>query len=104
MTSNVLVAGATGFGVVLGWSLYMTLRHAKEHGAKDISVIASAIGGAAITKIFPDKLFGYYCIGLFGGFAAYFLVGLIAALAMPKRSENLKLFFFGDKKDPFMFS
>ena len=102
MTSNVLIAGATGFGVVLGWSLYMTLRHAKVHGAKDISVIASAVGGAAITKIFPDTLFGYYCIGLFGGFAAYFLVGLIAAASTG--AEQLKMFFFGDSKDPFMFT
>ena len=72
------MVGAGCFGVVMGWITYRTLR--RREGAalmSDMATVIGAIGGAAITALFksPD-LFGIYCIGLFVGFFAYFIVGL----------------------------
>src|SRR6185436_1854576 len=62
------------FGVVVGWVTYRTLRHATVTGLSDIATVIGAIGGAAITGLFPlaDGAFNGYCIGLFLGFFLYF--------------------------------
>lgn len=75
---NVAMIGAAGFGAVMGWITYRTLRRREGAAAlSDLATVIGAVGGAAITAVFktPD-LFGWYCIGLFVGFFLYFLVGL----------------------------
>jgi hypothetical protein len=62
------------FGVVVGWITYRTLRHASTTGLSDIATVIGAVGGAAITGLFPhaNGAFNGYCIGLFLGFFLYF--------------------------------
>jgi hypothetical protein len=60
--------GAAGFGSVLGWYAWFNLRREQNHVMRDIATFAGIIGGASLTKLFPDRLFGYYCIGLAVGF------------------------------------
>lgn len=65
--------GATAFGVVVGWITYGSMRRAKRNGLTDITTIIGALGGAAVTKLFPleSGLFGAYCLGLTVGFFGY---------------------------------
>ncbi|WP_433673015.1 hypothetical protein ACQP06_16560 [Nocardia sp. CA-136227] len=72
--------GACLFGVVMGWVLYYVNRHRDDKiGVRDIGTIAGAVGGSAVTALFPDggRLFGWYCIGLATGFFAYLLLLLV---------------------------
>ena len=73
--------GALAFGLVIGWVTYRTLRRSEKSGLSDIATVIGAVGGAAITKLFPSDTatFGMYCIGLAIGFFAYFIVSLILA-------------------------
>ena len=42
-----------------------------------IAIIIAAVGGAAVTTLLKDNtMFGWYAIGLVGGFLAYLAVGL----------------------------
>jgi hypothetical protein len=68
--------GAGFFGIVVGWVTYGSLRRAKRNGLTDITTVIGAIGGAAVTKLFPTETgaFGAYCIGLAIGFFGYLLV------------------------------
>jgi ABC-type Co2+ transport system permease subunit len=69
--------GAVLFGVVIGWVTYRTLRRSGP-GAKvsDLATVLGAVGGAAVTAIFPSgSLFGWYSIGLAGGFFGYLVLG-----------------------------
>jgi uncharacterized membrane protein YeaQ/YmgE (transglycosylase-associated protein family) len=70
--------GAVCFGIVVGWVTYRTLRRREGTAAlSDIATVIGAVGGAAVTALFKsDLLFGLYCIGLAGGFFAYFGIGL----------------------------
>ena len=72
--------GALGFGLVIGWMTYRTLRRKNDATAlSDIAAVIAAVGGAAVTALFKvGPLFGAYCIGLAIGFFAY----LIATLAL----------------------
>lgn len=72
--------GAVVFGAVLGWYLYFNMRLQRTHSVKDLGVLAAAIGSGAVIKIFPDQLFGWYCVGLGVGFFGYFAVGLGVAV------------------------
>lgn len=76
---NIPMVGAWCFGAVVGWITYRTLRR-REGSAQlsDIATVIGVLGGAAVTALFklPD-LFGVYCIGVFIGFFAYFIVGLV---------------------------
>ncbi len=67
------LVGALLFGVVIGWVTYRTLRHNKEVGLGDIATVIGAVGGAAITALFPASTgtFGAYCVGLALGFFGY---------------------------------
>jgi hypothetical protein len=69
--------GAFLFGVVAGWITYRTLR--RDHSGtsvSDIATVLAAIGGGAVTALFPDaKLFGWYSVGLFVGFFGYLILG-----------------------------
>ena len=68
-----------GFGLVIGWITYRTLR--RKEGAvalSDLATVIGAVGGAAVTALFrSEDLFGAYSIGLAIGFFAYFAVGLL---------------------------
>jgi hypothetical protein len=72
------VVGAGFFGLVIGWVTYRTLRR-KEGASKlsDIATVFSALGGAAVTKLFDDAdLFAAYSIGLAIGFFGYFAIAV----------------------------
>jgi crotonobetainyl-CoA:carnitine CoA-transferase CaiB-like acyl-CoA transferase len=73
MASSSLVTsiGAACFGVVTGYITYRTLaRTTTPH----IAAVVAAVGGGAVTAIFPAKesdAFGWYSIGLVAGMALY---------------------------------
>jgi hypothetical protein len=72
--------GAGCFGAVVGWYLYYVNRYRKDDiKLADVVTLIGAIGGAAVTTLFPAKtdLFGAYGIGLAVGFFAYFLILLV---------------------------
>jgi hypothetical protein len=76
----VQMLGAGCFGAVVGWYLYYVNRYRKDDiKLADVVTLIGAIGGAAITTLFPAKtdLFGAYGIGLAIGFFGYFLVLLV---------------------------
>lgn len=75
--STLQIAGAIGFGALIGWYVYYINRHRTDKvKLGDIATLIGALGGAAILTIFPAKtdLFGGYGIGLAAGFFGYFLV------------------------------
>ena len=71
--------GAGAFGLVVGWIVYRTLRRREDKAAiSDLSAVVAAIGGGAVTQLFPDeRLFGAYGIGLAVGFLSYLIVNLL---------------------------
>jgi len=73
--------GALLFGVVVGWVAYRTLRRSAASGLSDIATVIGAVGGAAITGLFPalTDLFGSYCIGLAIGFFGYLITAIFVA-------------------------
>jgi hypothetical protein len=78
--STIQLLGAGGFGMIIGWYLYLINRYRKaDVQVSDIVTVVGAIGGSAILGLFEAKtdLFGAYGIGLAIGFFAYFLVLLI---------------------------
>jgi uncharacterized membrane protein YeaQ/YmgE (transglycosylase-associated protein family) len=79
MSTNCI--GALCFGIVIGWITYRTLRRTQTNGLSDLATIIGAVGGAAITGLFPRASgeFGFYSIGLLLGFFAYLLVALAMA-------------------------
>jgi hypothetical protein len=79
--------GAFCFGLVIGWVTYRTLRKSKTSGLGDIAIVIGAVGGAAVTTLFPskDEVFGAYCIGLVIGFFAYLIISGIIELQAPKK-------------------
>ena len=71
--------GAVCFGVVVGWVTHRTLRR-KQAGAaiSDIAAVVGAVGGGAVLGIFKSGYsFGWYAIGLAGGFFLYFIIALL---------------------------
>jgi hypothetical protein len=73
--------GALAFGLVIGWVTYRTLRRTKQTGLSDIASVIGAVGGASVTKLFPQAsgAFGAYGIGLAVGFFVYLIVSMIVA-------------------------
>jgi hypothetical protein len=69
--------GAGGFGLVVGWITYRALRRRQDKAAlSDLAAVLAAIGGGAVTGLFPEpRLFGAYGIGLAVGFFSYLTVG-----------------------------
>lgn len=82
---SVEIWGALCFGIIVGWITYRTLRRTGETVAlSNVASVIAAIGGAAVTALFKTpEIFGWYCIGLFGGFFAYLLLGVYV---FPKNS------------------
>jgi uncharacterized membrane protein YeaQ/YmgE (transglycosylase-associated protein family) len=89
--------GALMFGLVVGWITYRTLRHSEKTGLSDIATVIGAVGGAAVTKLFPKDQgeFGMYCIGLTAGFFLYIVVFSL----LPKDS-NLRVWMGGQDGSP----
>jgi hypothetical protein len=69
--------GAFAFGLVVGWITYRTLRRSGETVAlSNIATVIGAVGGAAVTGLFEAELFGWYSLGLAGGFFFYLLLAV----------------------------
>ena len=93
--STLQIAGAIGFGALVGWYVYYVSRHRTDQVTiSDLGALVGAIGGAAILAIFPAKsdLFGAYGIGLFVGFFGYYLV-MVFCVA---KSDNFTADWFLD--------
>jgi len=74
---DITTLGGLCFGLVIGWITYRTLRRKDGAAAlSDISTVLGAVGGAAVTKLFPGEVFGYYSVGLAIGFFGYLLIAL----------------------------
>jgi hypothetical protein len=74
---TVASVGALCFGLVVGWFTYSVSRNRSDAPAiQDIAAVVAAVGGGAILALFPagSTLFGWYGIGLFIGFAVYFVL------------------------------
>ena len=87
--------GALAFGLVIGWFLYLVNRYRRgDVQLGDITTVVGAIGGAAITALFPNSgnLFGAYGVGLAIGFFGYFILLVI----MVTISRNFDVDFFLD--------
>lgn len=88
--------GAFGFGLVIGWFLYLVNRYRKgDVQLGDITTVVAAIGGGAVTALFGpgrEQLFGAYGIGLAVGFFTYFIV----LLFMVGASRNFTIDYFLD--------
>ena len=73
--------GALCFGLVIGWVTYRTVRRATVTGLSDLATVIGAVGGAAVTALFPStgRPFGAYGIGLAIGFGLYLVTALVLA-------------------------
>jgi uncharacterized membrane protein YeaQ/YmgE (transglycosylase-associated protein family) len=80
------ILGPICFGIVVGWVTYRTLRRrGGQSGLSDIATVIGAVGGGAVTALFPQQsLFNSYAIGLAIGFFGYLLV---AFLLEPKKES-----------------
>jgi hypothetical protein len=88
-----LALGSVGFGMVIGWVTYYTMRkNTKERTLADITVIISALVGPAVMAVFPapvqgtkQTMFGYYGIGLALGFFLYYIIFVMILWKAPDR-------------------
>ena len=93
--TTIQLAGAAGFGLLIGWYVYYINRYRKgDVQYSDLVTVIGAIGGSAILTLFESgtDLFGAYGIGLACGFFGYFLLMLIWVA----RSDNFNSDFFLD--------
>jgi hypothetical protein len=85
---NLALAGAAGFGAIIGWYVYYVNRYRKgDVQFSDLTTLIGVIGGAGITRLFAGDgtagalgagdLFGAYGLGLFVGFFGYYCVLLV---------------------------
>jgi TRAP-type C4-dicarboxylate transport system permease small subunit len=87
--------GSIGFGMVIGWVTYYTMRkNTKERTLADITVIISALIGPAVLAVFPapaegkPTMFGYYGIGLALGFFLYYIIFVLILWKAPARLRS----------------
>jgi hypothetical protein len=95
------IAGAAGFGLVIGWYVYYVNRYRKgDVQIGDITTLIGAIGGAAVLALFDrgSDLFGAYAVGLAIGFFLYFLVLII--LVGVSNNFDSDWFLDGRRKNP----
>jgi hypothetical protein len=85
-----VAVGSICFGVVIGWITYYTMRkNTKPRTLSDITVIISALAGPAVLAVFPapeegkQTMFGFYGMGLAGGFFAYLIVFILLLWKAP---------------------
>ena len=78
---DLFISGAVAFGLVVGWVTYRALRRTSPGGLSDIAAVIGAVGGVAVTSLFPKQTeaFGGYCIGLAVGFFLYLIVSILVA-------------------------
>ncbi|BAL89192.1 hypothetical protein AMIS_39720 [Actinoplanes missouriensis 431] len=74
----VMSIGAACFGLVAGYIAHRTLlRNSRGAQISDLAAVLAAIGGGAVTALFPvdgvTDAFGWYAIGLLIGMALYFV-------------------------------
>src|SRR4051812_45050439 len=84
--STIQLLGAGGFGLLLGWYVYMINRYRKtDVQLSDLVTLVGVIGGSAILGLFKagTDLFGAYGIGLAIGFFLYFMVLIILVALSP---------------------
>jgi len=89
------LAGAAGFGLIIGWYVYYLNRYRKgDVQLSDIVTVIGAIGGAAVLALFPagTDLFGAYGIGLAIGFFGY----LFFLIILTNISKNFNVDWFLD--------
>jgi len=99
--SNLQLAGAAGFGALIGWYVYYINRYRKGSiQLSDLVTLVGILGGGAILAIFPSgsDLFGAYGVGLFIGFFSYFIVLLI--LVRISKKFNVDWFLDNRRKIP----
>jgi hypothetical protein len=95
------IAGAFGFGAIVGWYVYYVNRYRRsEVQIGDVTTLIGVLGGAAVLTLYKPNtvLFGAYGVGLFVGFFGYF-----ATLCfLVKRSANFTSDWFldGRRKNP----
>ncbi|OJF11144.1 hypothetical protein [Couchioplanes caeruleus] len=89
--------GAFFFGVVIGWNTYFVNRYRGSVKLLDLLSLVGAVGGGAILALFPEQttLFAAYGIGLFAGFATYFLLLVVFILTQRKKGWTLAYFLDG---------
>jgi len=78
--------GAGGFGLLIGWYVYMINRYRKaDVQLSDLVTLVGVIGGSSILGIFKGgtDLFGAYGIGLAIGFFLYFIVLIVLVAISP---------------------
>jgi hypothetical protein len=95
--TNLQLAGAAGFGALIGWYVYYINRYRKGSiQLSDLVTLVGILGGGAILALFPagSDLFGAYGLGLFIGFFGYFLVLLI----LVRISKNFSVDWFLDNR------
>lgn len=95
------ILGAGGLGFVIGWYVYYINRYRKSDvQISDLLTLIGAIGGAAVTALFPARtdLFGAYGIGLFSGFFTYFV--LLVILVGTSTNFNVDWFLDGRRQRP----
>lgn len=93
--SVIQLLGAGGFGLLIGWYVYMINRYRKgDVQLSDLVTLIGVIGGSSVLVLFPQRsdLFGAYGIGLAAGFFLYFLVLIILVAA----SKNFDVDWFLD--------
>jgi hypothetical protein len=99
--SKLQLAGAFGFGILVGWYVYYINRYRKgDVQWSDLVTLLGIIGGSAVLSLFPQgtDLFGAYGAGLAIGFFGYFLVLLIMVAA--SKNFNVDWFLDGRRKLP----
>lgn len=81
--------GAAGFGLVIGWIAYRTLRRSGGSSVGDLTTVIAALGGGAVvdTRFSDPELFSAYGLGLAAGFFAYFLTGAWLDRRARRRAE-----------------
>ena len=96
------LVGAGCFGALVGWYVYYINRNRTDKvQLGDLATLIGAVGGAAVTAIFPAKseLFGAYGIGLAVGFFGYFIV-LVILVALSKGAFTAAWFLDGRRRNP----
>ncbi len=96
---QIMLWGAVGFGLLIGWYVYYINRYRKaDVQLTDLVTLIGIIGGASVTALFKTEtsLFGAYGMGLAAGFFLYFLV-LIFLVGISK-NFNVDWFLDGRRK------
>ncbi len=101
LNSVISLAGAAGFGYVIGWFTYMINRYRTgDVSFADLTTLVGILGGGVILSLFPagTALFGAYGIGLAFGFFSYF--NTLRAMVNASEYFGVEWFLDGRRKLP----